>query len=69
MNQYPGLLMLTFCHCKQFLYFLIRGGGQSVSVLTFYSYDPSLNPAEVFIFYIVNISTETMYLGIGFWNW
>ena len=28
-----------------------RGGGQVVSVLTFYSNDPSLNPADVRSFY------------------
>ena len=27
-----------------------RGGGQEVSVLTFYSDDPSLNPAEAYCF-------------------
>ena len=30
--------------------FMGRGGGQSVSVLAFYSDDPSSNPAEVYNF-------------------
>ena len=30
------------------------GGGQVVSVLAFYSDDPSLSPAEVYSFYSVN---------------
>ena len=35
------------------------GGGQVVSVLAFYSDDPSLNPAEVYSFYSVNCLKRT----------
>ena len=36
-----------------------RDGGQVVSVLAFYSDDPSSNPAEVYSFYSVNCSKRT----------
>ena len=36
-----------------------RGGGQVVSVLTYYSDDPSSNPAEVYIF-PVNLLLKSM---------
>ena len=35
------------------------GGGQVVSVLAFYSDDPSLNSAEVYSFYSVNCLKRT----------
>ena len=37
---------------KEWLTDLGRGGGQVVSVLTFYFDDPSSNPAEAYIFYV-----------------
>ena len=36
-----------------------RGGGQVVSVLAFYSNDPSLNPAEVYNFSVNCLSKRT----------
>ena len=33
----------------------MRGGGQVVSVPTFYSDDPSLNPAEVYSFFCKSV--------------
>ena len=35
-----------------------RGGGQVVSVLTFYSSDPSLTPAETYSFFCIKIVFE-----------
>ena len=37
---------------KEWLTDLGRGGGQVVSVLTFYFDDPSSNPTEAYIFYV-----------------
>ena len=42
--------------CKIKLPFLALGGGQVVSVLAIYSYDPSLNPAEVCTFFYYNVA-------------
>ena len=39
--------------------FWVRGGGQVVSVLAFYSNDPSLNLTEVYYFFVKNFLTRT----------
>ena len=43
----------SHCRCKA-LNSLGRGGGHVVSVLVFYSDDPSSNPAEAYSFYTKN---------------
>ena len=47
-NLASFLFILT--NCKIFNWG--RGDGQAVSVLVFYSYDPILNPADVFSFFL-----------------
>ena len=42
-----------------------RGGGQVVSVLPFYSNDPSLNPAEVYNFSVKRTKINKNEAGVG----
>ena len=40
---------------------LDRGGGELVNIIAFYSVDLSLNPAEVYSFYSVNLLENNKY--------
>ena len=51
-------LRLQHVFYKRIQYIQGRGGGQVVSVLTFYSDDPSLNPAEAYSFFLLKCVLE-----------
>ena len=57
--QNEGRGVVPRSRCRKEIFVVGSGGGQVVSVLAFYSDDPSSKAAEVYIFYSVNCLKRT----------